>query len=143
MNEAAERMRGKGLPGLTQKFTIKGPVDYDFYLKLAWCPSLGIRITKVNGELRPKRFDGRLDYVDITVGTAQEHNIRALVELVCKEAYALLRVGAWGTDKLIREWRGYPFEPAGYCPQVQGIVKSPIDAAARLIERKRRRWERA
>lgn len=126
MNEhqkrAAEAMRTKGLPGVTQKFSIEGELTYDFYLKLAW-------------------HEYHLDYLDLTVSGAQDHNIRALVELVCKEAYALLRAEVWTVDKLVREWRGYPFEPMGYCPQLEGIVRSPIDAAARLIERRKPRWE--
>jgi len=116
---AADAMRARGLPGVTQKFTISG---YDFYMKLAWCGH-------------------RLDYIDITVSGAQEHNVRALVELACKEAYALLRSGVWNTDKLIEEWMVRRFEPSGACSQIEGIAKSPIDAAARLIGQLRHHWE--
>ncbi|MHC4643899.1 MAG: hypothetical protein ACYTBJ_00255 [Planctomycetota bacterium] len=128
-------MREGGLPGLNQKFTItsqdpetKQGADFDFYLKLAW-------------------YESRLDYVDITLSGLQAHNIRALIELLCKEAYALLRSEVWSTDRLIQEWRGYSFEPSGFCPQLLAleepnpIARSPIDAAARLISYRRTRWE--
>ena len=133
----------EGLSGLTQKFTIHcRDGECDFYLKVAWTPS-GIKITKIGKVLKPVHHGRRLAYVDLTAAGSQRHNIRALIELACKEAYALLRHGAWTTDKLVREWRGYPFEPSGYCPQVEGLVRSPMDAAARLIEKRRSRWEKS
>jgi len=143
-------MRTRGLPGRTQKFTIhstltnaegeREPYVYGFYLHLAWVPS-GIRITNVNGVLRPVHYTPRLDYVDLTVARAQAHDIRAVTELMCQEAYALLRSGVWDIDKLVKEWVMRRFEPEGPCPELGGIVKSPIDAAARFIQKRRIRWE--
>lgn len=140
MKWAAEVIRVEGLPGLTQKFTIQGAAPYDFYLKLAWSPR-PTRYARIKNQIQPVYLSRHLDYVDLTVSGLQEHNIRALVELACKEAYALLRARVWTVDNLIKEWRGYRFEPSGYCPQVNGIVHSPMDASARLIELRRNRWD--
>jgi hypothetical protein len=61
---------------------------------------------------------------------------KALVEVACREANELLQRQAWGAADLVAAWRGTRFDPEGVCPQVQGIVTSPLDAAAKWIEMK-------
>jgi hypothetical protein len=49
----------------------------------------------------------------------------------------MLQLGVWDMDDLIHEWIGTQFSPRGVCPQVQGIVKSPLDAVARYLRQRR------
>jgi hypothetical protein len=67
-------------------------------------------------------------------------NARAAVEVVCRHASALLQANVWTLEDLITAWRATAFEPSGVCPELQEIASSPLDAAARLCERRRDAW---
>lgn len=79
---------------------------------------------------------GVLRYLDLRLGMGIDSNVRAALELVVIHAKELVDSGAWTLDKMFRVWRGTHMEPSGPCPQTQGIVKSPLDAAARFLEAK-------
>jgi len=106
-----------GLKGNIFKFTIHSDHMYDFYLQIA-------------------EYEDKLDFIAITVSGLHDHNIRALTEVVCREATRALRQGAYTMDELFSLWRGYRFEPQGYCPQTGGMVTSPLDAAAHILQTK-------
>ena len=88
------------------------------------------------------------NHIDITVGrhknpvanqddgftTNGEDAIRALLEVVCKTTREYLEKGG-AMEDVLTIWRGTRFEPSGYCPQLEGLVSSPLDAAARWIEK--------
>jgi len=107
----------EGLAGVTIKYSIN---EYDFYLQLAL-------------------YDDQVDFIAITLSGAHEHNIRALVEVVCRMATRALRRGAYTLEELCDLWVGYEFAPEGQCPQLleyggeSALVKSPIDAAAKIL----------
>jgi hypothetical protein len=112
-----------GLLGRVFKYTIladqsleDSPRPYDFYLQLV-------------------HYAGEIDFIALTLSGLHDHNIRALMEVVCREATRALRRKAYTLYELTRLWRGYHFAPFGVCPQVEAIVQSPLDAAAILIER--------
>lgn len=120
--------------GFTAKLSIAA---HDVYAKVGYC-------------------GGRPVYIDITLGhsTARERlhedrasnelatqavsNARAMLEVICRQATELLKANVWTLDDLIAAWRGSQFEPAGACPQVEGIASSPLDAMARYLERRQR-----
>jgi len=107
----------EGLEGVTIKYSIN---EYDFYLQLAL-------------------YDGQVDFIAITLSGVHEHNIRALMEVVCRMATRALRRGAYTLEELCNLWEGYEFAPYGQCPQLleygseSPLVKSPIDAAAKIM----------
>jgi len=99
-----------GVPGRTAKLVIGG---VDVYLTVAW-----------RGE-RP---------VHIGMVISGGKNKNPLIEVAIGHALRLLQCGKLDVAGLCREWRGTHFEPAGPCPQLEAIVSSPLDAAARWIE---------
>lgn len=119
-----------GLPGLNVKLEI-GPGDC--YLTTA---VMAGRLVHVN--LTVSRVGGGESFLgthQLAVLEASKLDVtKALVEVVCREANQLLQRGAWGVENLIASWRGTRFDPNGMCPQVRGIVASPLDAAARWLE---------
>lgn len=105
--------------------------------------------------LKVATFEGRLVNVDLTVSRiggedeaalttprmavlecSKRDVTRALLEVACREASDLLQAGVWDAARLVATWRGTRFDPEGGCAQVQGVVASPLDAAARWIEMK-------
>jgi hypothetical protein len=64
------------------------------------------------------------------------YNNKAMLEIMCRSVSALLQCGEWSAYDLIDAWQMTHFEPEGLCPQVEGFVKSPCDAAARYFRRK-------
>ncbi len=103
--------------------------------------------------------EGRPVAVDLTIGTGADNNgndlrtnelasaamknARASIELICRHASALLQTDVWTLDDLISAWRGTAFDPDGICPELQGLVSSPLDAAARLCDKRQREWRKA
>jgi len=65
-----------------------------------------------------------------------DSNVRAALELVVMHAKELVDSGVWTLDDMFSRWRATHLEPSGICPQVEGIVTSPLDAAARFLEKK-------
>jgi hypothetical protein len=77
---------------------------------------------------------GRASYIDIRLDGTHDDSVRATMEPLCRQSYVLLRSGVWTLEHLARSWRGYKFAPMGYCPQLNSIVHSPLDAAGMLLE---------
>ena len=142
--KAKKKMETEGAQGFNEKVTViayDGHEDctkeYDLYVTLAW--------TEIPKIVHPATM-GRLDYVDIRPGGMFASNFRAMVERSCKYLRALLRYEIWTLDTIIADWRGTRFEPEGQCPQlvkleVNPLVKSPLDAIARVLEERRKRWD--
>jgi hypothetical protein len=124
----AEEGLAQGAEGRTVKMTIG---DHDIYAKVGFVAD------------RPV-------YIDITIGHGREGNgytsplanelatqlvddARAQLEVICRQASTLLQIGAWDLGDITAAWRGTKFEPSGVCPQVQGLVSSPLDAIARYL----------
>lgn len=129
-----ETLYRQGIESVTNKLGVGGR---DCYFKIGW-----------NG--------GRPVHVDLTIGTGQDHlsgdvqtnelataaamNARAAIEVICRHASALLQAHVWSLNDMIGAWRATAFEPQGVCPELQEIVSSPLDAAARLCERRKAEW---
>ena len=128
----AALMDSAGLPGTNVKLEIGAG---DCYLTMA---IMGGRLVHVN--LTVSRVGGPENVMgtpQVAVLEASKLDVtKALVEIVCREANQLLQRGAWDAASLVAAWRGTRFDPEGMCPQVQGLVSSPLDAVARWIEAK-------
>ena len=104
--------------------------ELDIYLKLGWA-------------------DDRWVWVDITVSNHSRtcHEIRAMTELICLHATDLLKSGERSLRDIVHYWRGTNFEPSGKCEQFvtehdpDGIVTSPLDMAAKTIDKHIGAWE--
>lgn len=96
---------------------------------------------------------GQLAYLSVQVGNHGKHfaastvpevdaavasfsTLRGFLEASCVMANALLESGVWKAEDLVQAWRGTRFAPDGICQQLEGIVRSPLDAIAQVIERK-------
>jgi hypothetical protein len=135
-----------GLYGFTCKLEIVGQ---DVYVKVALHqPSHGAAT---------ERPEPRLSYVDVTLSSPQStddilvshrqtllettktDDARAMIELLCRQANALLQSGAWNWDDLCETWIGTRFDPCGACrfpvtcSMPGALVSSPLDAVARVI----------
>lgn len=123
---ASERLYKEGLDSVTLKFTIASldekfkTHEFDFYLKVA-------------------SFEGQVDLIDLTLGSSQEHNIRALIESNFKLGSKLIRDGV-PLEKIVDHWEGYRFEPSGNCKQLverygyeRPTVLSPLDCVAKIL----------
>lgn len=73
---------------------------------------------------------------EVDAAVASFSTLRGFLEASCVMANALLEAGVWKAEDLIAAWRGTRFAPDGICPQLDGIVRSPLDAIAKVIERK-------
>lgn len=98
------------------------------------------------------RHAGALAHIDVTlsvrgvvagdteraVGLEQTKGdaARAMMELVCREANALLEAGAWTEADLISAWAATRFDPAGVTVWPGGVcalATSPLDAVAQWL----------
>ena len=79
--------------------------------------------------------DGVLRYLDIRLGMGTDANVRAALELVVVHAKALIEANVWTLEDMYKAWRATHLDPSGVCPQVEGIVTSPLDATARFLEK--------
>jgi hypothetical protein len=66
-------------------------------------------------------------------GNAEEAE-RGYLAVACDMANALLLSGTWDLAALVDCWRYVSGSPAGACPQLRCMVRSPLDAAARWIQ---------
>jgi hypothetical protein len=73
---------------------------------------------------------------EVDAAVASFSTLRGFLEASCLMANALLASGVWQAADLVSAWRGTRFAPDGICPQLEAVVRSPLDAIARLIERK-------
>lgn len=98
-----------GVASTTQKLEIGG---VDCYLSVAWA-------------------GGRVVHLGLVISGGRNKN--PLLEVVFAHALALIDEGRELAD-VLSAWRGTRFEPAGVCPQLGGIVGSPLDAVARWFD---------
>ena len=118
LRRAKEAFNCKGVPSVSHKFTIS---PYDFYLHVA-------------------QFENKIHFMAITCSGLHEHNIREMIEVICRQSTRALRRGAYTVSELTQLWRGYSFSPFGVCPQLAQygfenlIAKSPLDAAAKILQ---------
>ena len=124
----AEAGLARGAEGRTVKLVIGG---HDLYVKIGCVQDRPIYIDVTIS--RGGDQAGYADPVADELATQIVDDARAQLEVICRQASALLQLGAWGLDDLTQAWRGTKFEPSGICPQVQGIVSSPLDAVARYL----------
>lgn len=134
------------LSGFTDKLEIVGQ---DLYVKVSF-------------------FRGTLAYIDVTLSASKKDevltthamatleatktdNARSMIEMLCRQANELLQSGTWTWETLVHAWSGSRFEPAGVCKfptfrvmedleEWGGIVSSPLDAVAKLIQKRMPSW---
>jgi hypothetical protein len=117
-----------GALGRTAKLTIGG---VDCYVTVGYAGPRPIHVDLTLGH--GAGLHSYADPVANELATLALDDARAALEVGCRQASALLQCGAWELADLIDAWRGTRFSPAGVCPQVQGVVSSPLDAAARWL----------
>jgi hypothetical protein len=123
-----EACLARGAVGRTAKLTIGA---HDLYAQMAFAGDRPIYITITIS--RGANVEGYADPVADELATQIVDDARAQLEVICRQASTLLQLGAWGLGDLTAAWRGTKFEPSGVCPQVAGIVSSPLDAVARYL----------
>lgn len=138
MSLRADRALRDEITSVTNKLTIGA---HNVYAHLGW-------------------FEGHPVYVDVVVAhdplteirryqtpeatelaTQIVDNARASIEVICRQASRLLASRTWTLDDLIASWSATKFDPCGVCPQVERIVKSPLDAVAALCALRKAQWE--
>lgn len=128
----AEQALGRGVEGFTAKLTIG---THDFYATVGTDAGRPVIIDITLG--RSAECDMRFtDSNANDLATQAVNDTRAMIEVICRQATALLQADIWSIDDLIEQWRRTQFEPAGVCPQVQGVVSSPLDAVARYLQQR-------
>lgn len=121
----------EGVPSTTHRITIRwfdlkreAERKTNIYLHLLWDSSdqslIGIKI------------DGLGDFKHINKALFREYCRELTVRLTAKEIDM-----AYVCDR----WIAQRFEPDGFCDQVNGMVLSPLDAAAKLMNIRYRRAE--
>lgn len=111
----------KGVPSTTFKIEIRW---YDtkhrrekrtsFFLHLLW-----------NGEqLIGLKMDGLREFKTMN---------RALFREYCRELSERLQDGQIDLNYVCQRWIAQTFDPEGYCPQLEAMVRSPLDAAAKVL----------
>lgn len=127
---------GRGIDTITNKLTIGG---HDMYLKIGWHDSRPVMVdVTLTHNTRMERC--YKDELQNELATNLVSNTKASLEIMCRQASALLQANVWTLDDMIAAWRGTQFEPSGVCPQAQMVAKSPLDAIARLCEIKKETW---
>jgi len=118
------RLRLDVIEGAVNKLTI---VDSDLYVRTGW-------------------LEGKIVYIDMSLSHGQEdkdkdvfYMSRSWVESSCRQASRLLQQGV-SVEEIISSWMGVEGYPKGVCYQLACIVKSPLHAAAVLLEKNIDRW---
>jgi hypothetical protein len=130
--KGAEEALSQGVMGFTAKLTIGA---HDLYVILGSAEGRPVIINITLG--RSAECDMRFDNPTANeLATQAANDTRAMIEVCCQQATALLQADVWSVDDLIAQWRGTKFDPSGACPQVQGVVSSPLDAVARYLQQR-------
>lgn len=128
------RLALDGLPGITAKMVIGGN---DLYVKTMWFERRIVRIditlSSGNGGMSPDSNDENLDQTRFDLS-------KAWLEDSCRLASKLLQTGNVSIGTIIESWVGVEGYPQGYCPQLNGIQKGPLHAAAMLIKNRLCDW---
>lgn len=139
----------RGLPGVNAKLVVE---DQDVYVKVAfYCDPGGVpKLAHIDVTL--SSAGGAMD-VMVTARDARNEatktdNARAMIEMLCRQANALLASGVWEAEDLMDAWAGTTFDPKGQTkfPKIGGeewkaIVSSPLDAVVRLLRARLATWE--
>jgi len=129
-----ETLFRQGIETVTNKLGVGGR---DTYLKVGWHRGRPVLVDMTIGKGQDNLIN---DLQTNELATAAATNARAAIEVICRHASSLLQANVWSLNDLIRAWRATVFEPQGVCPELQEIVSSPLDAAARLCERRKDAW---
>jgi hypothetical protein len=127
-----------GLPGHNVKLEIGAG---DCYLTVAAQQGRVVHVMLTVSRIGGDRNDILPSHQTAVLEASKLDVTKALVEQVCRDANELLQRGEWAVADLIAAWRGTRFDPAGYCRQVDALVASPMDAAARWMELKAKEGE--
>jgi len=122
------------LQSITNKICIGGQ---DCYFRISWHAGRPVAVDLTVGTGKDNNGN---DVLTNELAAAAMHNTRATVELICRHASALLQADVWTIDDLISAWRGTAFDPSGVCMELKEIPSSPLDAAARLCEKRKVDW---
>lgn len=87
--------------------------------------------------------DGVLRYLDLRLSMGVDSNVRAALDVVVAHAKELVDSGIWTLEKMYKTWGATHLEPCGLCRQLEGFVTSPLDAAARFLEKMDREFSAA
>lgn len=79
--------------------------------------------------------DRYVDPVAVEIAVDGFAALRGFLEACCRMATDLLQAEVWTGPDLVRAWRGTRFPPDGVCLQLAGLVSSPLDALAQVVER--------
>jgi hypothetical protein len=122
--------------GFTSKLTIG---THDVYLKTGWhggrMVHIDMTISRSSGPDAPDSANEKLEQDKFFLA-------RAWVEDSCRMASKLFDRGA-DADEIVSMWMGVEGYPSGYCPQIGGLVRGPLHAAAAHIKKNHERWQAA
>lgn len=122
-----------GVPGRTVKLEIGlGDCYFSAAVQEGRLVHVALSLSRIGGDAA----DVLISHQTAVLEASKQDVARALIERVCRDASELLQRQAWTAADLIAAWRGTRFDPEGVCPQVQAVVASPLDAAARWVEMK-------
>jgi hypothetical protein len=125
------------LPGILAKIEIG---EADVYLNTCW---LDGKIVKIDITLsRSKDTDDGLPKSarEVSLEASKFDLARTAMESMCKMASEMLQSGIVDIDYIINDWAGREMFPSGFSPQINGMVKGPSDAAAKLIRQRFEQW---
>ena len=120
----------EGLRSTTFKVEVKSWIaddgrvmDVNAYFHLLWAydPTIG---------------EERLVGIDFDGMNAQAGLAKAALRELCRELSQRLRHGEVGLGHIVDRWVAQRFEPAGYCPQTSGMIKSILDGAAKVLAKR-------
>lgn len=126
------------LPGLIVKFQIGA---HDLYLKTVWHQG---EIVRIDLTLSGRDEDESLLKTGREVSAeADRYDLaRSSIEALCAMASDMLMTGVVDIDYVIGDWAGREMYPDGVCPQIEAIVKGPIDGAAKLMRARFGAWRK-
>lgn len=128
---AVEQALSQGMETTTHRIVYDG---VSLYLKVGL---IGGQLAYISAQVgnHGKQF-AAVSVSEVDAAVASFSTLRGFLEASCIMANALLEAGVWRAEDLVAAWRGTRFAPDGICPQLDGIVRSPLDAIAKVIERK-------
>lgn len=116
----------EGLETVTRKLTImeaggEKPLIHRFYVTVGY-------------------HEGVVSHLDLVCGPSLDYSVRRLISMQCALIRKMLRRDSFSGSELISTWRGImgganSFEPQGWCDEIGRMAASPLDAAARWLEK--------
>jgi hypothetical protein len=136
----ARRAEVGDLPSITYKVRVGAGDGYVLYLVLAWDVGrivyLDVRLSLFAYNSGPQRVE-QLEVANLR--REQVAHARAAMEVVSRQASALLASGLWALEDVIDAWAGTHVYHGGVCPAlspVEGgaqVATGALDAAARHL----------